>query len=1128
MSGIYQKQTQTGSISTPSTGTTFFGVDDTERAFIKRTDGSVVFLSNTGSYDSSITGSSITTASVSSDIITFTKGDGSTFPVNIPSEFSQYFFVSDAVGDGVTDDTTALQNSINAVSESGTLLLDPDKIYKVNQLEVSQSITILGNNSKILSTDNSTAHSIIYVSESVNKFQINDIVVEYQGPFYDDASSKPAVQGSIPSYAYDVGPDIEGIRSDATENTIKNVEVFGCSTYGIRLYLSTSLNYAENINAHNNGYAGFFARSGKNTVIGGSFNDNGGNNAIDGYGVIINNKYGSRFANLNPEEESGIVMGATANRNMSRGIDTHHGDDIVITNNHCENNGCTSSYWDGNSTNAYQIQIVNDCTKVIVSNNVCKGSFDNVAVIKVGGTTGYKHGIKEAHITDNVIIASTSSLSGIQFNPFMTTNAIIANNTVRHILGGLDTEAYFSQSITLPSELSIVMGGAISTGSYVENLTISDNIFDGVIDMQFRGTIPTSSYITGSSLTPNVSSSGTGSLIIAGNKASDISYSSYGFLNSSSRYINSSNNVVNGFDYTITGNGGEIFKSNNDTINSYLVQSGFNGSINTFSASADINNATIHNSYRYAINNFASDTTNVSNCTVVNPNRIGSPTTAVIYYNGDAINNKITGNGNGIGFQDRSFSLDHKLIGNKVSNLSFGWRADLNEYSGSSTLTYTTLPTIDLDNKFIEINEAIVDPAFVLEKGVKIPKSTAGDIDEYEYTDRIVTNKFTGTTTSAGASSGASSISVNDITGYEVGGNIAVLLDDGSYQWTTITGISGTTITLNDTLTDDVASGNNVGGYKTSQVGLVGLFEENEFKYDSTINSLQLVSNNHGIAGAINSFAQGSGSRAGATGAHAQGFFTTASNVYAHSEGYYTKAAADYAHAEGDDTLANNFAAHAEGRRTTSSGQWAHAEGFNTLALGNYSHAEGYDTIAGGVASHVAGLEARSNGHYSYAQGYQSLTTGDYAVALGRKTSGSGVSSLAHGNSTKALGDYSHAEGYQTFASGTYSHAEGKDTTTTGSYSHATGHHTTANGIYQSVVGQFNTYEDSTSRFIVGGGTDNTNRVDAFKVTADNRTVFVTQSGDPASGAGVEGEFFLSGSSIYVYIEGVWKSTTLT
>jgi hypothetical protein len=1084
MSGIYQKNISTGSVTTPTTGNTFFGIDTNERAFIKRTDGTISFLATTGS-------------------IIINSG-------SLP----QYFYLEGIVGDGSTDDTVAFQNSINAVSESGTLLLDPDKTYKVTQLEVSKSITILGNNSKILSTDDSTAHSIVYVSESVNKFQISDVVVEYQGPFYDDAGSLPAVQGPIPGYAYAVGPDVEGIRSDATENTIKNVEVFGCSTYGIRLYLSTSLNYAENINIHNNGYAGFSARSGKNTVIGGSFNDNGGNNAVDGYGIIINNKYGSRFANLNPEEESGIVMGATANRNMSRGIDTHHGDDIIITNNHCENNGCTSSYWDGNSANAYQIQIVNDCTKVIVSNNVCKGSFDNVAVIKVGGTTGYKHGIKEAHITDNVIVAATSSLAGIEFNPFMTTNAIIANNTVRHILGGLDTESYFSQSITLPSELSVVIGGATSTGSYVENLTISDNIFDGSINMQFRGTIPTSSYITGSSLTPNVSSSGTGSLIIANNKASDISYSSYGFLNSSSRYINSSNNVVNGFDYTITGNGGDIFKSNNDTVNSYLVQSGFDGSISILSASADINNATIHNSYRYAINNFASATTNVSNCTVVNPNRMGSPTTAIIYYNGDAINNKITGNGNGIGFQDRSFSLDHKLIGNNISNLSFGWRADLSEYSGSSTLTYTELPTIDLDNKFIEINDATVDPAFILEKGVKIPKSTAGNTDEYEYTDRIVTNKFTGTTTSAGASSGASSISVNDITGYEVGGNIAILLDDGSYQWTTITGISGTTITLNDTLTDDVTSGNNVGGYKTSQVGLVGLFEEDKFKYNSTLNALQLVSNNHGIAGAVNSFAQGSGSRAGATGAHAQGFFTTASAIYSHTEGYYTRATLAYSHAEGDTTLANNFYAHAEGRRTTSSGQWSHAEGYQTLASGNYSHAEGIDTIAGGIASHAAGLGARANGDYSYAQGYESLATGDYAVALGRRTSGSGISSLAHGYSTKASGDYSHAEGI--------------DTTTTGSYSHAAGYGTTTNGDYQSVVGQFNTYSDSTSRFIVGGGTDSTNRIDAFKVTSNNRTIFVTQSGDPAAGGGVEGEFFLSGSAIYVYIDGAWKSTTLT
>jgi hypothetical protein len=87
-----------------------------------------------------------------------------------------------------------------------------------------------------------------------------------------------------------------------------------------------------------------------------------------------------------------------------------------------------------------------------------------------------------------------------------------------------------------------------------------------------------------------------------------------------------------------------------------------------------------------------------------------------------------------------------------------------------------------------------------------------------------------------------------------------------------------------------------------------------------------------------------------------------------------------------------------------------------------------------------------------------------------------GEYSHAEGSITKAIGDYSHAEGDYTQAKGDYSHAEGQETIASGSYSHAEGYQTIALANHQHVQGQFNAISSVPAAFIVGNGTDDSNR----------------------------------------------------
>ena len=166
----------------------------------------------------------------------------------------------------------------------------------------------------------------------------------------------------------------------------------------------------------------------------------------------------------------------------------------------------------------------------------------------------------------------------------------------------------------------------------------------------------------------------------------------------------------------------------------------------------------------------------------------------------------------------------------------------------------------------------------------------------------------------------------------------------------------------------------------------------------------------------------------------------------------------------------------------TASGKHSHAEGGASFAYGDYSHAESQST-ASGDSSHAEGGATTASGNYSHAEGWKTTASGRYSHAEGDSTTASGSHSHAEGINTTASGRYSHAEGDSTTASGSHSHAEGINTTASGNFSHAEGSYTVASGDFQHVQGKSNV-EDSVSKyaFIIGNGTDNDNRSNAFSV----------------------------------------------
>ena len=177
------------------------------------------------------------------------------------------------------------------------------------------------------------------------------------------------------------------------------------------------------------------------------------------------------------------------------------------------------------------------------------------------------------------------------------------------------------------------------------------------------------------------------------------------------------------------------------------------------------------------------------------------------------------------------------------------------------------------------------------------------------------------------------------------------------------------------------------------------------------------------------------------------------------TEGSDNQATGIMSHAEGRENVSGGAYSHTEGRGNLA-GYAAHAEGYLTQATEMYAHAEGWGTKATAMASHAEGRDCQATAHRSHAEGWK----------------------------TKATSADAHAEGRETIASGGRSHAEGYLTEASGHNSHASGSGTKATASNQTAIGQYNKV-NSNALFIVGNGTSDTARSNAFEVLKDGTAI---------------------------------------
>ena len=178
--------------------------------------------------------------------------------------------------------------------------------------------------------------------------------------------------------------------------------------------------------------------------------------------------------------------------------------------------------------------------------------------------------------------------------------------------------------------------------------------------------------------------------------------------------------------------------------------------------------------------------------------------------------------------------------------------------------------------------------------------------------------------------------------------------------------------------------------------------------------------------------------------------------------------------------------------RKNGAGQYASAMGYGNRARGMSSHAEGESNLItiDGYRAHAEGHANTVSTNDGHAEGDSNTVSGYNSHAEGYSNTVSGGNSHAEGQGNTVSGNHAHAEGYENEVSGNGSHAEGIGNTVSGINAHAGGDHTIAQGDSQFVIGSYNVAQGTNqgwvradNAFIIGNGTSESSRSNAFAVT---------------------------------------------
>ncbi len=228
-----------------------------------------------------------------------------------------------AKGDGVTDDTDAIQAAVNAAAGSSTVLF-PTGVY-----EITSAITVPAGSSLL----GSSAATIHQTTAAVNGLEVTGSDVTIEGLTLRGRHTTATAYGTG-----DAERAISAVGT-STSSRIENVTITGCTMelwgmYGVFLEFVTCFNVADcTVSDIGRGGIACLSVSG-GTIVGNVvdtvLNTIGGN----GYGIILTRRTDVGELDTHPRSCDVLVHGNTV-RNVTgwEGLDTHAGENITFSHN---------------------------------------------------------------------------------------------------------------------------------------------------------------------------------------------------------------------------------------------------------------------------------------------------------------------------------------------------------------------------------------------------------------------------------------------------------------------------------------------------------------------------------------------------------------------------------------------------------------------------------------------------------------------------------------------------------------------------------------------------------------------------------------------------------------------------
>lgn len=408
-----------------------------------------------------------------------------------------------AVGNGIANDTTAIQNAINAAVSGGTVYF-PDGTYLINSdlTIVSNNVRLVGSGrSSIIKSANASSANCIKVSNA-NHIIISDLQLDGNRLNQSGGVSYSVNAGIRISQCDDVLVEniyvhdtySQGIYAENSTNLIINKNrVHNTGDGGIFLHPQVNNPACTNVVISNNvvdmaGYYGITAiRSDYVTITGNDSYNNGQTDPSQGFGIDLE---GSRYSiisnNLCHDGHGGILCRITteggANQNCNRN---------TIQGNTCYNNTPAGTHGEAS------IQCT-DSDYILIANNFCSTApqginLGNATFVTVIGNTVVSH-------TNTGIRAYNSSGSNLTIlNNFVNANS---NNGIQtavprtliegnHIKGntneGIEFLSGSSNSVARHNYiLDNTDNGILIDGSGTSGIEINDNEFDNTASTQGR------------------------------------------------------------------------------------------------------------------------------------------------------------------------------------------------------------------------------------------------------------------------------------------------------------------------------------------------------------------------------------------------------------------------------------------------------------------------------------------------------------------------------------------------------------------------------------------------------------------------------------------------------------------